>query len=117
MDRHDMLGALRLAEVALKSCSKKSTQAAALVAVQAVLKDEPPADGITTEEVLGALMWRIQHRDKVPTRILVSNEDVRAEYCRLGREFAEGVRQNEREAKAAQDAGDFRAFFMHPPGG
>lgn len=72
------------------------------------------ADEITAEDVLGALIWRLQNQGHIPPRILCMSEEARQRNRDLARETIEGMRQNEREAEALRSAGDPRAFFGEP---
>lgn len=68
------------------------------------------ADEITAEDVLGALIWRLQNQGHIPPRILCMSEEARQRNRDLARETIEGgprvmvesLTQDERP-KAVQD--------------
>ena len=71
-------------------------------------------DEITTEDVLGALIWRMQNRNSTPPRILCMSDEARERNRELARQTVEQVRRDEQAAAELRNAGSPHAFFMQP---
>lgn len=68
-------------------------------------------DRITTEDVLGSLIWRLQNTGTIPPRILCMSEEARERNRKLARDAVAQVRRDEVTAKEMREAGNPRAFF------
>lgn len=73
--------------------------------------ETPTTDEISTEDVLGALIWRLQNAGTVPPRILCMSQEARERNLKLARDTVAQVRRDEATAKEMREAGNPRAFF------
>lgn len=67
---------------------------------------------ITATEMLGLLLWRMQHPGKKVPRLLCSNARTVAEIRALTESLLQEYREDERQAATARSKGDARAFFV-----